>query len=98
MADKFKNINRDKVDRIINYCLKKPLLFDGAMGTQIQAQCPDQNLFCGYEGFGEQLNITAPHLIENIHLNYLKSGARGIETNTFSANGIVMGEYGIGED
>ncbi|HBC76952.1 MAG TPA: methionine synthase [Candidatus Wallbacteria bacterium] len=93
-----KKINKNKVERLINYCLKTPLLFDGAMGTQIQAQCPDQALFCGYEGFGEQLNLTAPHLIENIHLNYLRSGACGIETNTFSANGIVMGEYGIGED
>ena len=93
MADR---IDKTKVDRLINHCLKQTLLFDGAMGTQIQAQCPDPALFCGYEGFGEQLNLTAPHIIENIHLNYLKSGACAIETNTFSANGIVMEEYGIG--
>ncbi|HOT75029.1 MAG TPA: methionine synthase [Candidatus Wallbacteria bacterium] len=96
MTDKLKKLNNGKVERLLNYCRQKPLLFDGAMGTQIQAQCPDPALFCGYEGFGEQLNVTAPHIIENIHLNYLKSGAGAIETNTFSANGIVMGEYGIG--
>ncbi len=96
MTDKLKKINIDKVERLLNYCRQRTLLFDGAMGTQIQAQCPDPGLFCGYEGFGEQLNVTAPHIIENIHLNYLKSGAGAIETNTFSANGIVMGEYGIG--
>jgi 5-methyltetrahydrofolate--homocysteine methyltransferase len=93
MADR---IDKTKVDRLLNYCLKQTLLFDGAMGTQIQAQEPDPELFCGYEGFGEQLNHTAPHIIENIHLNYLKSGARAVETNTFSANGVVMQEYGIG--
>lgn len=97
MTDKIKKIKMDKVERLINYCFKTALLFDGAMGTQIQARCPDPALFCGYEGFGEQLNVTAPHIIESIHLNYLKSGARAIETNTFSANGVVMAEYGIGE-
>ncbi len=92
--NKFK-INKTKTDNFIKQCLTNPLLFDGAMGTQIQAQNPELSLFRGLEGFGEILNSTAPEIIENIHLNYLKNGARGIETNTFSANGIVMEEYGI---
>ena len=96
MNCKLRIINKDKVERLLDYCRHRPLLFDGAMGTQIQAQNPEQSLFCGYEGFGEQLNHTAPHIIENIHLSYLESGAGAIETNTFSANGVVMQEYGIG--
>jgi len=93
----YKKLNREKVERFLKYCENKALLFDGAMGTQIQGACPDPSLFCGHDGFNEYLNITAAHIIENIHLNYLKNGASAVETNSFGANAIVMAEYGLGD-
>ncbi len=92
----FKKLDRVKVDKFIDFCKNNVLLFDGAMGTQIQQRNPDQSLFEGHDGLNEYLNITAPHIIEDIHCDYLKAGANAFETNTFGANAIVMAEYGIG--
>ena len=55
------------------------LVFDGAMGTQLQ-------------DIPECLNITDPKLIQTIHLNYLNAGADFITTNTFGANPLKMAE------
>ncbi|MGE8203466.1 methionine synthase [Heyndrickxia sp. NPDC080065] len=77
---------------------KKIIILDGAMGTMIQ----DRNLtakdFGGeeYEGCNEYLIITAPNVIEQIHREYLESGADVIETNTFGATSIVLDEYQLG--
>lgn len=92
----FKKLDKVRVNKFIEYCSSKPVLFDGAMGTQIQGKNPSPELFCGHDGFNEYLNITAPQIIEQIHIEYLKSGANAIETNTFGANAIVMAEYGMG--
>lgn len=94
----FNKLNRDGVEKFRAACAKGVLLFDGAMGTQIQLNNPDKSLFKGCEGFNEYLNVTAPDIIERIHLDYLASGARAVETNTFGANAVVMAEYGIGEE
>ena len=94
----FKNLNRDGIEKFKLACEKGVILFDGAMGTQIQSKNPDPSLFKGCDGFNEYLNLTAPEIIEQIHVNYLSAGARAIETNTFGANAIVMAEYGIGEE
>lgn len=50
-----------------------------------------------YEGCNENLNITAPSVIEHIHLEYLKAGADIIETNTFGATSIVLADYDLEE-
>jgi len=92
----FKKLDRVKVDKFVDFCKNNTLLFDGAMGTQIQQRNPEQSLFGGHDGFNEYLNITAPKIIEDIHYDYLKAGANAFETNTFGANIIVMAEYGIG--
>lgn len=60
------------------------LVFDGAMGTQLQ----DAGLKAG--DIPECLNITNPQLIQEIHLNYLNAGADFITTNTFGANPLKM--------
>lgn len=78
---------------------KKILIFDGAMGTMLQNANLSPEDFGGeeFEGCNEYLNITAPDLIEAIHLQYLEAGADIIETNTFGATRIVLDEYGLGE-
>ncbi len=65
---------------ILSLVKKGFVLFDGGMGTQLQANglkagdCP------------EQWNITNPEIITKIHKNYFEAGANVATTNTFGAN------------
>lgn len=49
------------------------------------------------EGCNELLVLTRPDVVASIHRRYLEAGADLIETNTFGATAIVLGEYGIPE-
>jgi methionine synthase / methylenetetrahydrofolate reductase(NADPH) len=69
-----------------------PLLCDGAMGTELYARG------ISYEQCFEQLNLTQPELIKNIHLDYIAAGAQVIETNTFGANRYRLAEHGLAQD
>lgn len=74
------------------------LLFDGAMGTEIQNLNPKPEDFPeGKDGFNDGLNLSRPEWIKQIHRRYLKAGADCIETNTFGANKFKLAEYGYGE-
>ena len=73
------------------------LLFDGAMGTEIQKLDPGPDDFPdGRDGFNDGLTITRPEWILGIHRSYLEAGADCIETNTFGSNRIKLDEYGFG--
>ena len=78
---------------------RRILVMDGAMGTQIQARDlgPDDFGGADYEGCNEYLNITRPDVIADIHRDYLEAGADIIETNTFGATAVVLGEYDLAE-
>ncbi len=78
---------------------ERVLLFDGAMGTSIQAQNLSPEDFGGlaYEGCNEHLVLTCPAAITQIHDRFLQAGADIIETNTFGATSIVLAEYGLHE-
>lgn len=65
---------------------KNLLIFDGAMGTQLQ----NAGLSAG--DIPEELNIDRPDLLKTIHMNYLKAGADFITTNTFGCNRLKMAE------
>ncbi len=69
------------------------LIFDGAMGTQIQAADLSLDDFWNKEGNSEVLNLSKPEVIAQIHARYLEAGADAVETNTFGANLVVQGEY-----
>lgn len=74
------------------------LLFDGAMGTEIQRLNPKPEDFPdGKEGFNDGLNLTRPDWIKAIHRSYLQAGADCIETNTFGSNRLKLAEYGYGD-
>lgn len=76
----------------------KTLLFDGAMGTQIQELNPSASDFPGRkEGFNDGLALTRPEWIMRIHRSYLEAGADCIETNSFGSNRIKLDEYGMGD-
>ena len=66
---------------IREYLEKKPLLFDGAMGTYLARK---------YQNFDtepcEMMNLLHPELVCEVHKEYIKAGAVAVKTNTFSAN------------
>src|SRR5438105_9743634 len=67
----------------------EPILFDGAMGTQLYAQgVPYHRCF-------DELNLLQPDLVQAIHRAYIAAGAEVIETNTFSANRVALTAYGL---
>ena len=75
----------------------KILLFDGAMGTEIQQINPKSEDFPdGKDGFNDGLILTHPDWIKKIHRNYLAVGADCIETNSFGSNKLKLDEYGYG--
>jgi 5-methyltetrahydrofolate--homocysteine methyltransferase len=77
---------------------QKIVLFDGAMGTEIQKLNPKPEDFPdGKDGFNDGLSFTRPEWIKNIHRNYIKAGADCIETNTFGSNKLKLEEYGYGD-
>ncbi len=65
------------------------LLADGAMGTMLferglkSGQCP------------ESINLSAPHLLEEIATLYLQAGADILHTNTFGGSPLKLAEYGL---
>ena len=63
------------------------IIFDGAMGTEIYRR----NFFVNASY--EQLCLSSPDTIRDIHRAYIEAGADIIETNTFSANRISQKEY-----
>jgi 5-methyltetrahydrofolate--homocysteine methyltransferase len=75
------------------------LLFDGAMGTEIQRLNPQPKDFPGNrDGFNDGLILTKPEWIKQIHRSYLKVGADCIETNTFGSNYLKLEEYAFGDN
>ena len=76
----------------------RPLIIDGAMGTQLQqrdAMIPKE-AWEGNEGCNELLNVTCPEVLSDIFHAYLTAGADLITTNTFGSFSWVLDEYQIG--
>jgi 5-methyltetrahydrofolate--homocysteine methyltransferase len=76
---------------------KKVLLFDGAMGTEIQRLNPQPEDFPDRkDGFNDGLTFSRSDWIRKIHRGYLEAGADCVETNTFGSNKFKLDEYGYG--
>src|SRR6266404_5270620 len=79
------------------------VLLDGAMGTMIQRYNVSEADYRGerfrdwkgkdLKGSLELLQLTQPHVVEEIHTQYLEAGADIIETNTFSATTIGLHDF-----
>ncbi len=68
---------------------ERVLVCDGAMGTMLYAR----GVFIN-KSF-DAMNLTQPDLVEAVHLDYVRAGADIIETNTFGANRIKLGAFGL---
>jgi 5-methyltetrahydrofolate--homocysteine methyltransferase len=75
------------------------LVFDGAMGTNIQSQDLAVADFGGaeYEGCNEYLVVTKPEAIAKVHRDFLAAGADVIETDSFGSSPLVLAEYDLAD-
>jgi 5-methyltetrahydrofolate--homocysteine methyltransferase len=83
---------------------KRILIIDGAMGTMIQRYKLEEADYRGerfkdwpydLKGNNDLLCLTQPHIVKEIHKQYLEAGADIIETNTFNAQKISLADYGM---
>ena len=70
---------------------QRVLVCDGAMGTMLYAKGVFLN-----RSFDE-LNLTKPELVGEVHQAYVRAGADVVETNTFGANRIKLGAFGLAD-
>ncbi|WP_138732131.1 methionine synthase [Modestobacter excelsi] len=82
------------------------MVLDGAMGTAIQRDRPDEAGYRGerftdwptdVQGNNDLLSLTAPQVVTAIHREYLEAGADLLETNTFNATRISLADYGMSD-
>lgn len=75
------------------------IVFDGAMGTNLQTQNLTAEDFGGaeYEGCNEYLVISKPEAVAKVHRDFLAAGADVIETDTFGGTSIVLAEYDLAD-
>jgi 5-methyltetrahydrofolate--homocysteine methyltransferase len=80
------------------------LILDGAMGSMLQEYRLDEAGYRGarfadwgqpLKGNNDLLNLTQPHIVEEIHAKYFAAGADLVETNTFNAQTVSMADYGM---
>src|SRR5882762_164085 len=73
------------------------VVFDGAMGTNIQVQNLTPDDFDGKDGCNEYLVVTKPEAVEKVHDAFYKVGCDAVETDTFGSSRIVLAEYDLAD-
>ncbi len=78
---------------------QRVVVYDGATGTWLQTQNLTVDDYGGdaLEGCTDYLGITRPDVVAALHSAYFEVGADVVETNTFGAFGVPLGEYGMTE-
>src|SRR5215469_7798351 len=74
---------------------ERVVVYDGAMGTNIQRRNPSPDDFWGKEGCNELLVLSRPDIIRDIHSSFFQVGCDVVETNTFGSTRIVLAEYDL---
>jgi 5-methyltetrahydrofolate--homocysteine methyltransferase len=75
------------VETLRDLMARRIVVLDGAMGTMVQEK--------GLKGCYDELVLTHPDAIEDIHLQYLRAGADIVETDTFTATSIALADFGL---
>src|SRR5437870_13575202 len=83
----------------LNTLRDRIVVFDGAMGTNLQVQNLTLDDFGGlrFEGCNEHLLITRPDAVEKVHTAFLYVGCDVIETNSFNGPPVDFAEYDIAD-
>ena len=91
-----------RIARLDTLLRERILILDGAMGTMIQGYQLTEADYRGerfgdfahdLKGNNDLLTLTQPHIIGEIHAQYLGAGADVIETNTFNSTAIAQADY-----
>ncbi|GAA3682790.1 methionine synthase [Nocardioides ginsengisoli] len=97
----------DATEELTALMRERIVILDGAMGTAIQRDRPDEAGYRGERfasreewpsdliGNNDLLSISQPDIIAGIHREYLDAGADIIETNTFNSNAVSLADYGM---
>jgi 5-methyltetrahydrofolate--homocysteine methyltransferase len=87
------------MNRFLDALAHRVLIYDGAMGTNIQRYQLTAEAYGGQatEGCNEYLVLTKPSVIEEIHTGFLEVGCDVLETDSFTASRLKLDEYGLGE-
>ena len=84
-------------DSILDHLRHRVLLADGGMGTRVQGlRLSVEDDYHGHENCTDVLCLTRPDLVREAHADFFAAGADMVETNTFGASPITLGEFGIG--
>ena len=74
------------------------LLADGGMGSRVQALTLDvERDYWGRENCTDVLVLSRPDLVREIHRGYFAAGADMVETNTFGASPVTLGEFDLAD-
>ena len=85
--------------RFLDALSERVLVYDGAMGTSLQKMKLTAQHFGGERtnGCNDYLVISYPQAVEAVHRSFLEVGVDVIETDTFRANRITLGDYGLAQ-
>ena len=87
------------MSKILDHLSQRVLLCDGGMGTQVQSMSLTvERDFDGHENCTDVLTRTRPDVVRDIHRRYFAAGADMVETNTFGAQPITLGEFGLQDE
>ncbi|HJS17920.1 MAG TPA: homocysteine S-methyltransferase family protein, partial [Anaerolineales bacterium] len=76
-------------NKFLELLTSQTLLTDGAMGTMLHARG------VGFDKCFDELNLTNPSAVAEIHRAYIEAGAQVIITNTFGANQFKLKKHGL---
>lgn len=86
------------MSQFLDALARRVLIYDGAMGTNIQRYQLTAEDYGGQatEGCNEYLVLTKPSVIEEIQTGFLEVGCDVLETDSFTASRLKLDEYGLG--
>ena len=76
---------------------ERVVVYDGAMGTNIQLRNPTLDDYWGKENCSEVLVLSRPDIIRDVHAAFLQVGCDVVETNTFGATRTVLTEFELAD-
>lgn len=87
------------MSNLLDFLQDNILLLDGGMGSQLQGRdLSVEKDYWGKENCSEVLTRSRPDLIRDIHRTFLAAGADAVETNTFGASPVTLGEFDLADE